>query len=139
VEADPYLAARCWQNRKALTWCCAVGLKTHGVFYVNEFDRGLSGFEADGKPMTVLTKPLDWLLAASGIQKLDLLSVDVEGTELEVWESIGEVRPTIVVMEYRTGCLPPKDKEIVERMMRDGYREVHRTAYNLIFEHHERK
>lgn len=133
VEADPYVAASCWKNRKARTWCCAVGLETNGIFHIDLNDRGLGGFLTDGVPMDVIIKRLDWLIWASDLKHVDLLSIDTEGTELEVWESIGMIRPNIVIIEYQTTNHPPKDVEIVERLTRDGYKEVHRTQYNLIF------
>ena len=133
VEADPHLAALCWRNRKARTWCCAAGLETNGILYVDFADRGLSGFQVVGAPMDVLVKRLDWLLAASRIEQLDLLSIDTEGTELEVWESLGIFRPSIAIIEYQTTHHTPKDGEIISRLTRDGYKEVHRTQYNLIF------
>lgn len=130
IEADPFLAAQCQKNRKAVTWCCAVGMETHGTFYINDQDRGLSGFERPGRPVQVLIRHLDWLL---GYKNVDLLSIDTEGTELEVWLSIGELRPRIVIMEYQTCNDPPKDKEIVEAMTRSGYVESRRTPHNIIF------
>lgn len=130
VEADPFMAAQCQKNRKAQTWCCGAGIGDYDTFYMNQEDRGLSGFDRPGQPIPVLIKRLDWLL---GEALVDLLSIDTEGTELEVWESIGTVRPRIVIMEYKTCDEPPKDKAIVERMTADGYKEAHRTAHNLIF------
>lgn len=131
VEADPELAARCERNRQAKTFSCAVGSEDHGgVFHVNDSDRGASGFQAKGRKIIVPVFRLDYLI---GTLPIDLLSIDTEGTELEVWESIGTVRPEIVIMEYRTFDNPPQDAAIVARMEKDGYREVHRTDANLIF------
>jgi len=130
IEPDPMLAWECIQNRSARTWCCAAGLETTGIFYLNMEDRGMSGFLSAGKPIHVLIRRLDWLLF---FQHVDLLSIDTEGTELDVWQSIGTLRPKIVIIEYLTLGTPPRDGEIVERFTRDGYREVHRTPCNLIF------
>lgn len=133
VEPDPLMAAQCWKNRKAQVWCCAVGWESHGIFHVNESDRGLSGFDAVGSPLHVLVKHLNWLLIVSGIETLDLLSIDTEGTELEVWETIGSMMPKIVIIEHQTQDRPSKKAEILERLQRDGYKCVHETQYNLIF------
>lgn len=133
VEADPYLAAKCHDNRKAMTWCCASGNPWYGLFHINFSDRGLSGMKAAGTPIYVPVFPLHLLLSASGMGELDLLSIDTEGTELTVWNTIGDYRPKIVIMEYQTCDQPSNDKAIIERMEVDGYKEVHRTQYNLIF------
>lgn len=129
VEPDPFLAAQCIANRKAKVWCCAAGMEGHGTFFINE-DRGASGFNSTGKPITVLIKRLDWLL---GNQPVDLVSIDTEGTEIEVWESLGSIKPRIVIMEYQTFDKPPKNKEITAILNHDGYHAVHRTPSNLIF------
>jgi hypothetical protein len=90
------------------------------------------------RKITVPVIPLVMLLQRFNPPGLDLLSIDTEGTELDVWESlaIGPLqlhKPRIVVMEYRTCDEPPQDVPIVERMTRDGYKEVSRTLCNLIF------
>ncbi len=99
-------------------------------FYINTKDRGLSGFRnPSGKEILVPTFRLETILGGP----IDLLSIDTEGTELEVWSTVGPHRPAIVIMEYLTLGNPPNDAAIIERMTADGYKEVHRTACNLIF------
>jgi hypothetical protein len=133
VEADPYLAAKCRENRTALTWCCASGIPHTGAFFINEQDRGLSGFNRPGRPNPTVCVPLKILLLSLGHFSVDLLSIDTEGTELDVWNSIGPIRPGIVIMEHQT-CQEPSNLEpILARMIEDGYYEAHRTQYNLIF------
>lgn len=129
IEADPFLAGQSQLNRKALTLCCAVSNEPAGVFFVNSQDRGLSGFNRPGKPIPVVSRRLKDILTFIP----DLLSIDTEGTEIDVWESIGVIRPRIVIVEYQTCDEPPQDKAIVQRMTSDGYQEVHRTQYNIIF------
>lgn len=135
IEADPLNAGRCFGNRAADLVSCAcgtdVGLKT---FYINQADRGLSGLEREGKPCRVMVRRLDALIRIYLLKEhVDLLSIDTEGTELDVWESIGSIRPTIVIMEYNTLGLPLKDEAIIKQMVKDGYFQVHRTETNLIF------
>lgn len=130
VEPNPEMAALCQRNRKAHVWCCAAGLETHGRFMLNVEKPGWSGFKSMGVPIMVLVRHLDWLL---GYKAPDLLSIDTEGTELDVWESIGTLRPSIVIIEYSTQGLPDNSAAILECMTLDGYKEVHRTKSNLIF------
>lgn len=137
IEPDPVQAGRCSLLRSNPTWCCAVGLdEGHAAFNVNADDGKLSGLSAAGRPIPVLVKRLDWLLEASGIKHLDLLSIDTEGTELDVYESLGCVRPRIIVIEYLTGFSPSRAAEITVRLAKDGYRVAHRTSWNLILIHH---
>lgn len=133
VEADPFLAAQCLVNRKAKTWCCACGQPWFGEFFVNHKDRGLSGMKAEGVPIMVPVLPLYLILTASGVKELDLLSIDTEGTELTVWNTIGDFKPRIVIMEHQTCDQPSNIDPILKRMAMDGYKEAHRTTYNLIF------
>jgi FkbM family methyltransferase len=134
VEADPTLAAKCQLNRQARTFCCAAGTPAEfRPFKVNTVDRGLSGFGRPGEPIWVEARRLEDLLRASNCTDVSLLSIDTEGTELEVWQSIGLIRPAIVIMEYWTMPEQPVPDPIVAQMVKDGYREVHRTTCNLVF------
>ena len=134
IEPDPLLATYCRDKRSnSKVFCCAAGYPGISMFPINEADRGLSGFNRPGKPIPVIIVPLWQILSFFSTQGINLLSIDTEGTELEVWETVGFYRPEIVLMEYQTCDEPPKDKLIVERMARTGYKEVHRTQYNLIF------
>lgn len=136
VEADPHLADHCLIYRKAITWCCACGKPWFGTFWINGKDRGASGMQVNTdhcQPIMVPVLPLHMILQASGFDTIDLVSIDTEGTELTVWNTIGDYRPKIVIMEYKTFDNPPNDAAIVERMERDGYKEVHRTLCNLVF------
>ncbi len=142
VEADPELAGKSLANRIAPTICGAVGLPIPVMpphpfrpFHVNTRDRGLSGLKCPGDktilaPIFPLSAIIDLIPAAVPI---GILSIDTEGTELEVWNTRGFRNPTIVIMEYQTCENPPNDAAIVEQMTKDGYKEVHRTACNLIF------
>lgn len=134
VEADPFLSAKSQGNRKCYSLCCAAGYSGIRPFHINVKDRGLSGFTVSGT-MTIMcpTFTLREIIYSVHWKCVDLLSIDTEGAELEVWESIGELRPQIVIMEHQTCDRPSNIEPILERMTKDGYREVHRTQYNLIF------
>ena len=132
IEADPYNAAKCFINRPdAVVWCCAVGKERLGLFHVNELDRGASGICTAGKPMPVVVRPLYELLNHSMERPLDLLSIDTEGTELDVWGSIGFISPKIVIIEYQTFFNPSQAPAILKAMEKD-YEMVHQTGCNLI-------
>ncbi len=134
VEADPEMALKCSINRKEPTICCSVGIGSVRHFHINMQDRGLSGLERDGH--RAILSPvirLESIMEVACPFPIQLLSIDTEGTELEVWHTIGNYRPYIVIMEYLTPGNPPNDAAIVEQMTKNGYKEVHRTACNIIF------
>ena len=134
IEADPEVAERCRRNRKCLTVCCAIGTgMSFQRFIVNDADRGTSGLKRDdtGKTIIVPVCRLDAIIRLEGPPHL--LSIDTEGTELEVWGTIGYYRPEIVIMEFWTQPHPPRSQELVDHMTAYGYREAHRTTSNLIF------
>jgi FkbM family methyltransferase len=134
VEPDPFNAAKCNENRVAPCWCCAVGNPGLYTFNVNLQDRGQSGLRRPGRIMPVIVARLDELLAACGFKHLHFLSIDTEGTELDVWGTIGSYRPWVVMIEFWSQPNPPDPDPVVWQMRKDGYREVHRTTANLIFQ-----
>lgn len=134
VEPDPAFAMLSAHNRKASTLACAIGTGgSFQLFHVNQADRGTSGLKRikTGNHIVVPVCRLDDLFLLTGAP--DLLSVDTEGSELEVWDTIGGYRPRVVIMEFWTQPNPPQSESIVKQMTADGYQEVHRTEANLIF------
>lgn len=143
VEADPELARLCRKIRKAVTVSAAVGCPGPAYaswvsFQRNFQDRGKSkigGFGPVESHVKVPLLRLDLLLAIQGIDNLDLLSIDTEGSEIDVWHSLKywHTYPTIVIMEYWTQPNPPAPDPVILTMQKSGYREIHRTEANLIF------
>ena len=139
IEADPFVAGQCCFNRKCWSMCATIGrnyVESFARFHINPDDHGLSGVAASGRQIITPVVRLDDALNTVWIApnpNLYLLSIDTEGTELDVWSTIGNWRPHIVIMEYQTCDNPPKDKEIGKQMAYDMYEEVHRTQYNIIY------
>jgi FkbM family methyltransferase len=140
VEADPFVGIQCVGSRRSPTIICACAPEAcFDVFRVNGQDHGLSGFKRPGWEIQVPCLPLHTIIAMSRLPKVDLLSIDTEGTELDVWRSgapaferIG--LPAFVIMEHQTCQEPSNLPAILEEMSSSGYKEVHRTLYNCIFE-----
>jgi FkbM family methyltransferase len=82
---------------------------------------------------------LETLLQKHGIRHIDLLSIDVEGVEIEVWESFDHElhRPAVVVVEYYTFGLSDNGQKILEYFARLPYKLVHQTCTNFIFARRE--
>ena len=110
IEPNPLYAPRLWQARKN-TLCCAVGAtQTRAEFFVysfggNEFasDSGLIERGAPSFKYPVCVETLDSLIAHWEPPHLDLLTIDVEGTEGDVLRGIDLARwaPLIVCVEDR--------------------------------------
>lgn len=133
VEADPEMACRTIVNRSSPVCCAAAGRQSgNGYFYINDQDRGRSSLTFPGRAIPVRIRAIRELLYPFRNPLIDLISIDTEGTELDVWEGLWPYRPNIVIIEYLTWGAPPRDREILKRLEQDGYHEVHRTEANLI-------
>lgn len=133
VEADPELAAKAFIHRSCPVICAAAGRESgDGYFYLNDEDRGRSSLTFPGRAIPVRVRTASCLLSHFGTPIVDLISIDTEGTELDVWEGVWPYRPRVVIIEYLTWGAPPRDQEILNRLKEDGYWEVHRTEANLI-------
>lgn len=141
IEADPLSAWKCAENRTCATVCAAiaegVGLR---IFHVDLEDRGLSGIDrapAQSVPLIVPTITLkdvvSYALLVEPQLQIDLLSIDTEGTEINAWQSIGTIRPQIVIMEYYTIGRPRNDRSVLNEMISCGYNMVWENDVNMIF------
>jgi FkbM family methyltransferase len=137
IEPNPTIAVRCMVNRNVPVIIAAIaeGPVRPGPFFINQSDPTLSGLKRDGRSLTVTLSPLGELLRFHRVDQVDLLSIDTEGTELEVWASLGkEIRPGVVIIEHNTVGLPLADEKIMEVLTGDGYEFRHKTEGNMIFE-----
>ncbi|MBW4450315.1 MAG: FkbM family methyltransferase [Spirirestis rafaelensis WJT71-NPBG6] len=89
----------------------------------------------------VLSFRLETILEKYNIGVIDILDIDVEGTELEVLETFDyeKHRPQVVIIEYYGLGLGDKSEKIKEFFSKLPYRLVHRTCSNLIFVNQERE
>jgi len=75
-----------------------------------EFYRGELGANADRvriRRELVTTENIDRLLEDEGITGvIDLLSIDIDGSDLWVWEAISAIQPRVVVIEYNASFGP---------------------------------
>jgi FkbM family methyltransferase len=85
--------------------------------------------------IVVACSPLETVLRRRGITEIDLLSIDTEGTELDVWASFDwQVhRPRVVLIEWATIHLSSRLAEIRRKFNSLPYREICLTGSNLIF------
>lgn len=78
---------------------------------------------------------LESLLEKHEIQKIDLLSIDTEGNEIEVLESMNLEKhcPEVIIAEYNTEGRESNETALREYFDRNNYALVHKTHCNLIY------
>jgi FkbM family methyltransferase len=136
IEPDPDIANQCRTNRRAFTFTCAIGGgKDFQPFHINKSDRGTSGLrrEPTGESIMVPVRNLSSILDLWNPPSLDLLSIDTEGSEPEVWLSRGKWDPKVVIIEFLTEPGGSRLDRIREQLEFDQYRLVHTTHANAIF------
>lgn len=143
IEADPRLWHPLLQNRQCKKFFGAVGSNPNLAFDMCE-ESTWSGFKRAGNvqgkptaPVMVPTLPLRAVLDAYDIWAINVLSLDTEGTELDVWDSGhfgSRPYPSIVIIEWETAGLPSNEARIMEHFKRLPYELVHRNVGNLIFQ-----
>ena len=105
-----------------------VSTKKSVKFQMSE-NPALSGIvEGEGEK----TKRMDEIIEEFGILDIDILSVDVEGHELEALQSMGTHRPRFIIVEFITPGREHNDKALVKFLT--DYEVVKSTQANLIFE-----
>jgi FkbM family methyltransferase len=132
IEPDPRTEIK---DRTAIIERCVIG--TGAVaFGLHPTDAYLSGILRDSpNRMEVEAVPLSALLLKHHITRVDLISIDTEGTEVEAWRTLdlNIWRPTVAIIELYTWKLSDRSHEILDMMKADGYRLMHRTECNGIF------
>lgn len=122
------------RNRKATLVPAAIGV-TQREFVLTD-DPELSGFMRPGPGVIVPVRRLDDVFREHGIRTVDVISIDTEGTELEVWSTLdlSEVRPRVVLVEWMTsGLCDDNSGPLKERFAADGYECVATLGCNLAF------
>ena len=145
VEPIPQLAEKCRQERpntKVFECACVAADKDQQIsFYIpleseqNEvlFERSAIGKNIDDgdflqhEEITVHARSLNSILQEANTNSIDLLSIDVEGAELEVLEGLdlGKYKPSLILLEDKHLYLT---KHLY--LKRKGYSLVKRTRQN---------
>lgn len=144
IEADERNLASIQRLRLAPVVHCAAA-KFDGVTrFVQHRDVTLSGVnraDEDGAVVEIPARRLDTLLRAHKLDTPDLISIDTEGSELDVLDGMGTMRPKYLIVEYVTvaengavwqvDCSANKTR-LTAKLTEMGYEIVHVTASNLI-------
>ena len=146
IEADPRHWGQLLMNRQCQKFFGAAGSNPDLAFSMNP-ESSWSGFGREGTRVRVPVLTLRTLLEAYSLGPIDILSLDTEGTELDVWASGAfseadpdyctirwPIYPRVVIIEWETAGLPSNKDRIRGHFASLPYREVHETVGNLIFE-----
>lgn len=148
IEADPRQWHKLLVNRTCQKFFGAAGSNPDLVFDMHS-EPTWSGFGRGGQGIKVPVFPLGRILTLYGLGNvldspgaIDILSLDTEGTELDIWDSgyfglhpIHHLQyPRVVIIEWETAGLPSNEDRIKEHFSKLPYELVHRNVGNLIFE-----
>jgi FkbM family methyltransferase len=137
VEADPRHASALTRNRPEsnIAHVCAGDGDGWARFLLADEPTLSGGPTAKAGAVSVPQLRLSTLLHDRGIPRVDVLSIDTEGTELAVWGGLDlqRWRPRLVFLEWRTPGLPDRRPEICARLEADGYRLDATLGGNLAF------
>lgn len=86
-------------------------------------------------PIRVPSFKLETVLTKYNIGTIDILDIDVEGTELEIWKTFDyeKHKPKVVIIEYYTFGLADSSAKIKDFFSKLPYQLVHTTCTNFIF------
>jgi len=128
-EVDPLICAPCSGKMKVISVIedAHITKKTLTCLYLWDIKRK--------PPPQANTPPAEALIICGAIGDIDLLDIDVEGTELEVWQTFDydKHKPKVVIIEYYTFGLGDNSEEIKKIFSDLPYQLVHTTCTNFIF------
>jgi FkbM family methyltransferase len=144
VEPNPSLATRIRQTRpNALLYECAVGAREGEVTLHVPLGAETLASVSDGSiqadrmarstaeiaSITVRETTLDTILSDSGIERLDFITIDVEGHELEVLKgfSLDRWKPRILIIEDNSSGT---NDEVLNYLQQRNYVRIRNTGCN---------
>jgi FkbM family methyltransferase len=140
IDPDPRNAERLARNRKWPLTAAVSSALTISRFALPS-DPTLGALAPSGDPrepgLRVPCLSLAVVRRAYGITALDLLSVDTEGTEIDVLDSLdwSVCPPRIVVVEFNTLGRPDNSGNVLQWFAGKPYTMRHRTVANFVFTH----
>lgn len=135
IEADPSAIGDIQKNRKApvLNYAVSNQNDTYIDFYIYENKEYSSTLRPNNNKISVKTVSIPVLLNNLGSSKhIDILSIDTEGTEIDILRSMGDIRPSILIVEYNTDLLK-NDIESISNLLIDYHYNIKQiTKCNVI-------
>jgi hypothetical protein len=118
--------------------CAVSSVRGEVEFYRHNTNSTWSGIYQRGDdytPIKVQSRTLEDLLVLHDIDKIDLLDIDVEGSEIDVWNSFNPElhSPKVVIIEYSDSRQCCNKTEVISVITGFSYILAHTTYANLIF------
>lgn len=137
IDPDPRNSEALARRRCRVQVCAVASRPGHRAFSMYDAKPSWSGLGYRGAGYTTVhvdCRTLEDLLIDASIGRIDLLSIDVEGDELDVWSSFDTDRhlPGIVIVEYDDDRSDRATDHIHQALGTDRYELLHRTPANLI-------
>lgn len=139
IDGDPRAYAEMVKNRKTVEEAVISSKEKETVYYMNEKTSDVSGLyntkQNSDRTIHVKTVTLESILEKHTIGEIDLLSIDTEGSEKDVWDSFDYKvhKPRLVLVEFITQGVA--NTSIVPYIRECGYRLVARLGPNVLFEY----
>lgn len=88
------------------------------------------------KRVEMQSSTLSSILDKHKIKKVDFISIDTEGSELEAWKTLdlNRWRPKVAMIELYTLGLGDNTKEVFAQMEKDGYTLKHQTGNGIFMD-----
>lgn len=137
IDGDPRAYEQMKLNRKKAVLAVVSGDSGETNYYLGGEAPDTSGLkETDansGEAIRIKPRTLESILKENNIGKIDFLSIDTEGTEIDVWNSFDykEHTPWLVLVEFITQGIA--DTSILRMIRECGYRFIARLGPNLLF------
>lgn len=130
IDGNPALAAT-WIKPKMVV--ALLSDRPTGRFEINA-NPGISRLREDSSAPERTCRTLNDVLRQEAAPRIDLLSVDLEGSEYDVVKGLDFelYQPAIIVAEYNTEGIG-EDYRLRDFLVGLGYRVVHQTVANFIY------
>lgn len=135
IEADPSAISEIQKHRKAPVLNYIVSNKNNEYldFYIYENKEYSGTLKPNDNKISVKSISLFNLLTNLGCcNKIDILSIDTEGSELDVLDGMQDIRPYILIVEYNTASYRNDIQLISNKLLDLNYDIKHSTICNVI-------
>lgn len=135
VEADPNAIDEIKKHRSAPVLNYIISDKDHTYtdFYIYDNKEYSGTLRPNENKICVKSISLYTLLNNLGCNRqIDLMSIDTEGSELDILDGMRDIRPSILIVEYNTDLYRNDIKIIWDKLESLNYEIKHSTICNLI-------
>ena len=132
------MSAICSDQKEALSFSICVNAPAVCSLKMTEPKNFDTGFYASSKMITMKTIPttLDDIIGKSGLERIDLCVIDVEGHEVNVLNSFSFKIPVVLWLIEISGT-DEKNQHVIKIMKENKCKFIEKCAHNMIFIHED--